>query len=86
MENVAPVRRDVTRLLSIIAHSFLPRRSQFSYTKYNSRKDKKNNYTKYTARDSVREGCGKSKWKFLMAFAIRGEGGLEGVSFAIKLF
>ena len=28
----------------------------------------------------------KSKWKFLMAFAIRGGGGLEGVSFAIKLF
>ena len=33
----------------------------------------------------IREGCGKSKWKFLMAFAIGG-GGLEGVSFAIKLF
>ena len=33
----------------------------------------------------IREVCGKSKWKFLMAFAIRG-GGLEGVSFAIKLF
>ena len=41
LEDVAPVRRDVTRLLSIIAHSFLPRRSQFPYTKYNSRKDKK---------------------------------------------
>ena len=33
----------------------------------------------------VREGCRKSKWKFKMAFAMRG-GGLEGVSFAIKLF
>ena len=33
----------------------------------------------------VREVVKKSKWKFLMAFAIRG-GGLEGVSFAIKLF
>ena len=36
-------------------------------------------------KDGFREGCKKSKWKFLMAFAIRG-GGLEGVSFAIKLF
>ena len=27
----------------------------------------------------------KSKWKFKMAFAMKG-GGLEGVSFAIKLF
>ena len=34
----------------------------------------------------VREGCGKSKWKFKMAFAMKGGGGLEGVSFAIKLF
>ena len=35
----------------------------------------------------IREVVKKSKWKFLMAFAIRGEGGgLEGVSFAIKLF
>ena len=34
---------------------------------------------------AVREGCGKSKWKFKMAFAMKG-GGLEGVSFAIKLF
>ena len=33
----------------------------------------------------VREVCGKSKWKFKMAFAMKG-GGLEGVSFAIKLF
>ena len=33
----------------------------------------------------VREGCKKSKWKFKMAFAMKG-GGLEGVSFAIKLF
>ena len=34
-----------------------------------------------------REGCKKSKWKFKMAFAMKGgEGGLEGVSFAIKLF
>ena len=35
----------------------------------------------------VREVCGKSKWKFKMAFAMKGRGGgLEGVSFAIKLF
>ena len=34
----------------------------------------------------IREVCGKSKWKFKMAFAMKGEGGLEGVSFAIKLF
>ena len=33
----------------------------------------------------LREGCRKSKWKFKMAFAMKG-GGLEGVSFAIKLF
>ena len=33
----------------------------------------------------IREGCQKSKWKFKMAFAMKG-GGLEGVSFAIKLF
>ena len=35
--------------------------------------------------NDIREGCGKSKWKFKMAFAMKG-GGLEGVSFAIKLF
>ena len=35
---------------------------------------------------AIREGCGKSKWKFKMAFARKGGGGLEGVSFAIKLF
>ena len=35
----------------------------------------------------IREGCQKSKWKFKMAFAMKGGGGgLEGVSFAIKLF
>ena len=34
----------------------------------------------------LREGCKKSKWKFKMAFAMKGGGGLEGVSFAIKLF
>ena len=33
----------------------------------------------------VREGFKKSKWKFKMAFAMRG-GGLEGVSSAIYLF
>ena len=33
----------------------------------------------------LREVCKKSKWKFKMAFAMKG-GGLEGVSFAIKLF
>ena len=33
---------------------------------------------------SFREVCRKSKWKFKMAFAMKG--GLEGVSFAIKLF
>ena len=33
----------------------------------------------------LRDGVKKSKWKFKMAFAIGG-GGLEGVSFAIKLF
>ena len=37
-------------------------------------------------KDHVREGFKKSKWKFLMAFAIGGGGGLEGVSFAIKQF
>ena len=35
---------------------------------------------------ALREVCGKSKWKFKMAFAMKGGGGLEGVSFAIKLF
>ena len=35
--------------------------------------------------NSIREVCKKSKWKFKMAFAMKG-GGLEGVSFAIKLF
>ena len=34
----------------------------------------------------VREGCGKSKWKFKMAFAMKGRGGLEGVSSATYLF
>ena len=34
----------------------------------------------------LREVPGKSKWKFKMAFAMKGGGGLEGVSFAIKLF
>ena len=34
----------------------------------------------------VREGCRKSKWKFKMAFAMKGRGGLEGVSSAIYLF
>ena len=34
----------------------------------------------------LREVCRKSKWKFKMAFAMKGKGGLEGVSFAIKLF
>ena len=38
-------------------------------------------YQKYLIRDGVK----KSKWKFKMAFAMKG-GGLEGVSFAIKLF
>ena len=33
----------------------------------------------------LREGCGKSKWKFKMAFAMKG-GGLEGVSSATYLF
>ena len=37
------------------------------------------------AETRLREGVKKSKWKFIMAFAIMG-GGLEGVSFAIKLF
>ena len=35
---------------------------------------------------TIREVPGKSKWKFKMAFAMKGGGGLEGVSFAIKLF
>ena len=35
--------------------------------------------------DEIREGCGKSKWKFKMAFAMKG-GGLEGVSSATYLF
>ena len=38
--------------------------------------------------DSLREGCGKSKWKFKMAFAMKGGEGLdlEGVSIATYLF
>ena len=35
---------------------------------------------------SLREGCGKSKWKFKMAFAMKGGGGLEGVLSATYLF
>ena len=35
---------------------------------------------------SIREVCGKSKWKFKMAFAMKGGGGLEGVSNATYLF
>ena len=38
-----------------------------------------------TSSKIVREGCGKSKWKFKMAFAMKG-GGLEGVSSATYLF
>ena len=34
----------------------------------------------------IREGFKKSKWKFKMAFAMKGKGGLEGVSSAIYLF
>ena len=34
---------------------------------------------------SIRDGVKKSKWKFKMAFAMKG-GGLEGVSSAIYLF
>ena len=34
---------------------------------------------------SIREGVKKSKWKFKMAFAMKG-GGLEGVSSATYLF
>ena len=34
----------------------------------------------------LREGVKKSKWKFKMAFAMKGGGGLEGVSSAIYLF
>ena len=35
----------------------------------------------------LREGCGKSNWKFKMAFAMKGgAGGLEGVSNATYLF
>ena len=33
----------------------------------------------------LRDGCKKSKWKFKMAFAMKG-GGLEGVSSATYLF
>ena len=35
--------------------------------------------------DNVRDGVKKSKWKFKMAFAMKG-GGLEGVSSATYLF
>ena len=35
--------------------------------------------------EAVREGFKKSKWKFKMAFAMKG-GCLKGVSFAIYLF
>ena len=35
--------------------------------------------------DHVREGFKKSKWKFKMAFAMKG-GGLKGVSSATYLF
>ena len=51
----------------------------------------KENTTKKAGRDLrmkgklVREGFKKSKWKFKMAFAMKG-GGLEGVSSAIYLF
>ena len=41
--------------------------------------------SRWTEFRGIREGCKKSKWKFKMAFAMKG-GGLEGVSFAIKLF
>ena len=34
----------------------------------------------------IREGFKKSKWKFKMAFAMKGGGGLEWVSSAIYLF
>ena len=34
----------------------------------------------------LREGFKKSKWKFKMAFAMKGGGSLEGVSSAINLF
>ena len=34
----------------------------------------------------LREVPGKSKWKFKMAFAMKGGGGLEGVSSATYLF
>ena len=44
------------------------------------------NKVRNTFTHTVREVCRKSKWKFKMAFAMKGGGGLEGVSFAIKLF
>ena len=46
------------------------------------------NISKRTMHFWVREVVKKSKWKFKMAFAMKGGGGggLEGVSFAIKLF
>ena len=34
----------------------------------------------------IRDGVKKSKWKFKMAFAMKGGRGLEGVSSAIYLF
>ena len=34
----------------------------------------------------VRDGVKKSKWKFKIAFAMKGGGGLEGVSSATYLF
>ena len=36
--------------------------------------------------EGIREGFKKSKWKFKGAFAMKGGGGLEGVSSAIYLF
>ena len=41
---------------------------------------------RYTPRWSIRDGFKKSKWKFKMAFAMRGWGGREGVSSATYLF
>ena len=37
-------------------------------------------------KDGFREGCKKSKWKFLMAFAIRGGGVSRGSRLPLSYF
>ena len=41
---------------------------------------------RYFPPKTLREVCGKSKWKFLMAFAIRGGGVLRGSRLPLSYF